>query len=210
MRHVNTKARCFALALTTLAAGAGCMIHADSDAPADPAGVNFTIAAEVAAAWGTALQDRDTVTYARLLEPPPPSSDPGGGFVFYPPPDVADFPWLAPGEPWGLEQEFSAIGHLMDPGFVSSRIGSPINRVRVVLHVLSERETADGTEVQVRASIEVSWAADEGVLADTRLIMLMAPDAEGHLRIRSMREEAAGSLRIVTRVTWSGIKNLFV
>ncbi len=186
-----------AAALVAAAAGAGCLMAPDADRETAASPDGYTEPAALAQAWATSLEAKDFPAHAKLL---------ASGFRFTgPDADIEDYPWLDNHE-WSLVDELAMVQRLLSPDTILPGFGT-VRRIGVSLHVLAQRETQDGTEVDLAATILVSWGED-GALADTRMQMLLVPGQDGYLRIARMIEYGSPT-RGIDPMTWTRIKLLF-
>lgn len=187
-----------AAALVAAAAGAGCLMTPDPDRHTAVSPDGYADPAALAQAWATSLEARNFPAYAKLL-----ASD----FRFTgPDADIEDHPWLDNHE-WSLADELAMVQRLLSPDTILPGFGA-VRRVGMSLHVLAQRATQDGTEVDLAATILVSWG-DDGALADTRMQMLVVPGEDGYLRIARMTEYGSPT-RGIEPMSWTRIKLLFL
>ncbi|MCA9754099.1 MAG: hypothetical protein KC591_18005 [Gemmatimonadetes bacterium] len=174
---------------------------------AQPDPTDLTVPAEVVTAIETALNELDVDTYAALLEETP-IARAEAGFRYYPQSsDLQDFPWIT-GDFWSREEELDMIGNMCDPEFVSDVTQESVDSIDAEITVLSQQTLPSGEiEVTTSASITVLWAAQDGARCDVILVLLLAEDSDGYLRIREMSE--LPTIGRVEDTSWGNIKSLY-
>ena len=204
LRHVTVFS---ALATTFLLGGCGTDSDEIPNVP-QPDPTELTDPAEVVAAIQAALNERDVDTYAAFLEETPVARA-EAGFRYYPQSsDLQDFPWMT-GDSWSRDDELAMIGNMCNPGFVSDVTQESVDSIDSQFTVLSQQTLPSG-EIQVTtsAAITVLWAAQDGARCDVILVLLLAEDSEGFLRIREVNEVPTTG-RGVEDTSWAAVKNAY-
>jgi hypothetical protein len=155
----------------------------DGNSP-DSIPTDLTEPAAVIESHAQALTKMDFDAYEALMEKP------GGfsyaGFRFYFRSDDADeFLWLI-GDSWDLDTESDMIRNMMDPEYDGAE--PAVETMTMTLRILDEQILGDRVELAVEADIAVLVTPDDGWVANPQLVFTLAPDADGFLRIRSIRE----------------------
>jgi hypothetical protein len=191
----------YLLASAIIPCMAGCLVPTDDPADRDAAEISTDVTdpAALIASYEQALDQSDFEAYVALLEAP---AGPLSGFQFFPLPDddVSDFPWLEWDHwHWPYPVEVAAIRRLMDPN--PEGRDTAVTAIQADLDVLSKRVLEGDWIVTTSASIRVFVGSEVHCSTETRLEFQLAEDADGFLRIRSMREIDAGQSE-----TWAQIK----
>ncbi|MEZ5066948.1 MAG: hypothetical protein R3B81_19710 [bacterium] len=196
-----------ALLAVALLAGCGKDSETNPNVP-QPDPTDLTVPAEVVTAIETALNELDVDTYAALLEETP-ATRAEAGFRYYPQSsDVQNFPWMFPNGFWSRDEELDMIGNMCDPEFVSDVTQESVDSIDAQITVLSQQTLPSGEiEVTTSATITVLWAAQDGARCDARLMLLLAEDADGFLRVREMSELPLSGR--VESSSWAPIKALY-
>jgi hypothetical protein len=102
------------------------------------------------------------------------------------------------------------IGHMCDPHFVGAN--PPVQSIHAAYNLLSRQDTPPGIhKLWADAVLTVLTGPMDGFSVDTRLVFTLAEQADGHLRIRTIREveKLKRGDRSVEEASWGSIKALY-
>ena len=170
-------------------------------------GVNVEHTDPVAAfdALGQAMEAKSPGAYAALLT---------DDFTFHlRDDDAGSFPWLAE-DFWDRATELSFMNNMFDPSF--SGENPPVDSFDVACNVLgAPMPNGDGDQViTADCTITVFTGPSDGFRSDTRFILTLQSDDDGHYRIRVMQEieklRVGGDAGLsVEDSSWGAVKSLY-
>ena len=175
------------LALSTFVVGCG----DDSDGPSD----STATPAELVAAYGKAISEKDGAAYESLLD---------ADFEFFPPADaLSNLPWLRGATSWDREAELEMIEHMFDPSFPGSGGAAVLEGITI-----RDVAEADGGAQDITCDASIQSSPD-GPSFPIVLVLHAVPQGQSALLVRSMREERATTVSRGTSPTWAELKDSY-